>query len=221
MHPRISRISAISLTFRERHSAPRTAGRAGGACIRGHTSLVPPLRPWEKGGEQSGFRAEGAYVGPAVPHVPAPRSPPRPPRAQPRPGGGLCVHSVLGEGVAGGCMSWGKGVTDFPFERAETPPAMRTDFWGGGRESKGVQPFPPTIQRLTAPSVPANPGRTLEEETEGSRGPTSQQMLPHLCLMGSRGGWEGGTGTRALGGGGVFNFGGHPSVGRPPAFSYC
>lgn len=112
-------------------------------------------------------------------------------------------------------MSSGKGVTDFPFERGETPPAMRTDFGeeAGNQGESSHSPDNPEAHRALRAS---QSGRTLEEEPEGSRGPTSQQTLPHLCLMGSRGGRDG-TGLWV----GIFNFGGHPSVGRPPAFSYC
>lgn len=74
-------------------------------------------RGLEKGGEQFGVsELEGAYLGPAISHIPAPplssttsEGPAMPSR------GGLCVYSVGGRGVAGGCMSWGKGVTDFSF----------------------------------------------------------------------------------------------------------
>lgn len=108
------------------------------------------------------------------------------------PGGGLRVHSVLGEGVAGGCMSWGKAGGPLPSGEGRDSPSHENQLWGAGQESEGVQPSPPgQSRRLIAPSVPANPGRTLEEELEGSRGPTSQQTLPHLCLMGSRGGGGG------------------------------
>lgn len=42
-------------------------------------------------------------------------------------------------------MSWGKGVTDFPFVRAADSPSHENWLWGGGQESKGVQPSPLTI----------------------------------------------------------------------------
>lgn len=116
-------------------------------------------------------------------------------------------------------MSWGKRGDRLSFDEGSRLPQPR--LWGGRSQGEQLTSHD-NLESSFMPSVPANLGRTLEEKLEVSQrtNATSQQMLPHLCLVGSRGGG----GREGLGTGGVvgiFNSGGHPSAGGATCISYC
>lgn len=103
-------------------------------------------------------------------------------------------------------MSWGKGVTDFPLERAADSPSRENRVWGGSHESKGVQSissdnlegsFRPQCQPIRAGPSKRRPRVPEDQCYKPANAATS---LPD----GSRGGWEGGTGTGTRGSGWAF-----------------
>lgn len=75
---------------------------------------------------------------------------------------------------------------------------------------------PLTIQKAHFALSASKSGQDPRRGDRGSQrtNATSQQMLPHLCLMGSRVGWEGGTGTRGSGGASLTLEATHLSVGH-------
>lgn len=125
----------------------------------------------------------------------------------------------LGEGGAGGCMSWGTGVTDFPFERAADSPSRENRVWGGGHESKGVQLiFPDNLEGSFCPQcqpIWAGPSkrRPRVPEDQCYKPANAATSLPD-GEQGRVGGWDWDRGIWV----GIFNFGSQPSVGRPSFF---
>lgn len=203
-------------------------------CTEGGTPpLISPLGPLgdanspglEKGGEKFGVsQLEGAHFGPATSHIPAPALSSTTSESPGIPWtGDLCVYIVcLGEGGHGRVHVLGKGVTDFTFVKAADSPSHENPLRGGGHKSKGVQlvspdnlegSFCPQCQQIRAGPSKRRPRVPEDQCYKPANAATS---LPD-GEQGWVGGWDWDQGTW----GGIFNFGGHPSVGRPSAFSYC
>lgn len=95
-------------------------------------------------------------------------------------------------------MSWGKGGGRLPFGEGSDSPSHENRLWGGGRESKGVQPFPPTIRTAHRALSASQPG---QDPRRGDRGSQRTYKPAHAATSlpdgdrGRGGGGKGGAGA--------------------------
>lgn len=133
-----------------------------------------------------------------------PHSPPLPLRAQPHlgEGGAVCIYSVFGEGMREGACLREKGRQTELLRGQQTSPAMRISFGEEARNQRDSSGSPITIQKAHFALGASQSGKDPRGGDRGSQRTTatSQQMLPHLCRMGSRVGGRVGLEPGGLGG---------------------
>lgn len=114
----------------------------------------------------------------------------------------MCVYSVFGEGMREGACLREKGRQTELLRGQQTSPAMRISFGEEARNQRDSSGSPITIQKAHFALGASQSGKDPRGGDRGSQRTTatSQQMLPHLCRMGSRVGGRVGLEPGGLGG---------------------